>query len=218
MTAIDRTAYPRPRQRPDRAELRQHYDLTEAEHRFLSRYARGQAGRLLLAVMLKTRAHLGLFPAPNDVTSVVVGHLAAQLDASAFAGSLTSTARTKSFYRYQHIVRVHLGVSVFGAPGRTLVAETVRAAAATMSDPADLINRAIEALVGAGIDLPAFSTLDRLVGHLRAEAHDAIYRQVAAHLDTADRASLDALLIRVEGSPTTPFNSLRSPSSACWAR
>ena len=72
MTAIERTAYPRPRQRPDRAELRQHYDLTEAEHRFLSRYARGQAGRLLLAVMLKTRAHLGLFPAPNDVTSVVV--------------------------------------------------------------------------------------------------------------------------------------------------
>jgi hypothetical protein len=30
-------------------------------------------------------------------------------------------------------------------------------AAATMSDPADLINRAIEALSKAAIDLPAFS-------------------------------------------------------------
>jgi hypothetical protein len=53
------------------------------------------------------------------------------------------------------------------------------------------------------------SAPNRLVGHLRAEAHDAIYRQVAAHLDTADRASLDALLVRVEGSPTTPFDSLK---------
>ena len=29
-----------------------------------------------------------------------------------------------------------------------------------MSDPADLINRAVEALQAAAIDLPAFSTLD----------------------------------------------------------
>lgn len=209
MTAIERTAYPRPQRRPDRAELRQHYELTEAERPFLSRHARGQEGRLLLAVMLKTRAHLGLFPAPGDVAFVVVSHLAAQLGAGALAGSLTNAARSKSFYRYQHIVRVRLGASVFGAPGRVLVTETVRAAAATMSDPADLINRAIEALLGAVIDLPAFSTLDRLVGHLRAEAHDAIYRQVAAHLDAADRAALDALLVRTEGSATTPFNSLK---------
>ena len=32
-----------------------------------------------------------------------------------------------------------------------------------MSDPADLTTRAIEALQAAAVDLPAFSTLDRLM-------------------------------------------------------
>jgi len=203
MTAIERTAYPRVERQPDRAELCQHYDLTEAEHVFLRRHARGDAGRLLLALVLKTRAHLGFFPAPNEVTRTVVDHLAAQLAAGDVADSVATAARTKSFYRYQDAVRLRLDARVFGAAGRALVTQTVRTAAATMSDPADLINRAIEALVEAGIDLPAFSTLDRLIGHLRAKAHEALYRQVAARLDAIDRAALDALLRRAEGATTT---------------
>jgi hypothetical protein len=42
-----------------------------------------------------------------------------------------------------------------------LLSGIVLDAAETMSDPADLINRAIEALGSAAIDLPGFSTLDR---------------------------------------------------------
>ena len=209
MTAIERTAYPRAGRRPDRAELRAHYDLAEAEHAFLRRHARGGAGRPLLALVLKTRAHLGHFPAPSEVTRAVVDHLAAQLDASAVANSIATAGRTKSFYRYQDTVRARLGAKAYGAAGRALVTDTVRAAAATMSDPADLINRAIEALGATGIDLPAFSALDRLVGHLRAEVHEALYRGVATRLDTSDRAVLDALLVRPDGAATTPFNRLK---------
>lgn len=209
MTAIERTAYPCAGRRPDRAELRAHYDLVEAEHAFLRRHARGDAGRLLLALVLKTRAHLGFFPAPREVARKVVDHLADQLGAGALAAGVATAARTKSYYRYQDAVRLRLGAKVFGDAGCALVTRIVRAAAATMSDPADLINRAIEALVEADIDLPAFSTLDRLVGHLRAEAHDVLYRQVAARLDAVDRAALDALLVRGERATTTPFNRLK---------
>lgn len=209
MTAIERTAYPRAGRRPDRAELRAHYDLAEAEHAFLRRHARGGAGRLLLALVLKTRAHLGHFPAPSEVTRAVVDHLAAQLNASAVANSIATAGRTKSFYRYQDTVRARLGAKAYGAAGRALVTDTVRTAAATMSDPADLINRAIEALGATGIDLPAFSALDRLVGHLRAEAHEALHRGVATRLDASERAVLDALLVRPDGAATTPFNRLK---------
>jgi hypothetical protein len=100
-------------------------------------------------------------------------------------------------------------VKVYGAAGRALVTDAVRAAAVTMSDPADLINRAIEALTEAGVDLPAFSALDRLVSHLRAEAHEALYRRIAGSLDAADRAALDELLVREGGATTTPFNRLK---------
>ena len=53
-----------------------------------------------------------------------------------------------------------------------------------MSDPADLINRAVETLQAASIDLPAFSTLDRLVNRLRAEVHARIYNRVRGARDT----------------------------------
>jgi len=85
MTAIDRTAYPCAGRRPDRAELRQHYDLCEAEHAFVRRHARGDTGRLLLALTLKTRTHLGYFPAPSEIARTVVDHLAAQFDTCAIA-------------------------------------------------------------------------------------------------------------------------------------
>src|SRR3954465_2887292 len=156
MTAIERTAYPRAGRRPDRAELRAHYDLVEAEHAFLRRPARGDAGRLLLALVLKTRAQLGFFPAPREVARKVVDHLADQLEAGALAAGGATAARTEGYYRHQDAVRLRLRAKVFGDAGRALVARTVRAAAATMSDPADLTNRAIEVLVEADTDPPPF--------------------------------------------------------------
>ena len=78
-----------------------------------------------------------------------------------------------------------------------------------MSDPADLINRAIEVLHAAAIDLPAFSTLDRLVNQLRGEVHRRIYDRVAARLTVEHAAVLEALLIKPPNGTTTSFNRLK---------
>ena len=53
---------------------------------------------------------------------------------------------TKQLYRYQAAVRTHLSVTPYDDAAEQLVSSTVLEAAETMSDPADLINRAIEAL------------------------------------------------------------------------
>ncbi len=79
MTAIDRTAYPRPGARLTREELGARYDLTETDLAFVHASARVGTGRLLLAMLLKTRRDLGCFPAPNAVHAGIVAHLAAQL-------------------------------------------------------------------------------------------------------------------------------------------
>ena len=63
-----------------------------------------------------------------------------------------------------------------------------------MSDPADLINVAIEELVHARFELPAFSTLDRLAGRLRDQVHRQLYTRITASLASDDRQRLDALL------------------------
>lgn len=77
-----------------------------------------------------------------------------------------------------------------------LVAQTILETADTMSDPADLINQAVETLQPASIDLPAFSNLDRLVNRLRTDVHARIYNRVLARLTAGHLAILDTLLVK----------------------
>ncbi|MEF2559339.1 DUF4158 domain-containing protein, partial [Aurantimonas sp. C2-5-R2] len=114
-----------------------------------------------------------------------------------------------TLYRYRSVIRAHLAVMPFDDAGERLVTDVVLKAAETMSDPADLINRAAETLHDAAIDLPAFSTLDRLVNHLRAKVHQEIYAGVAERLTQAEAAALDALLVVPPDTITTPFNRLK---------
>ena len=65
MTAIDRTAYPRPGSRLTREELRARYTLTETDLTFIRLCARGEIRRLMLATLLKARQDLGYFPATD---------------------------------------------------------------------------------------------------------------------------------------------------------
>ena len=209
MTAIDRTAYPRPGARLTREELAVRYHLTETDRAFIDAHARGDTGRLMLATLLKTRRDLGCFPALDEVHAGTVAYLAAQLGVAAPQAWADGVRRTKSLYRYQAAVRAHLSLTPYDDAAERLVAGTVLEAAETMSDPADLINRAVEALQAAAIDLPAFSTLDRLVNRLRAEVHGRMYDRVAARLAAEHAAVLDALLAKPPDSPTTGFNRLK---------
>jgi hypothetical protein len=65
MTAIDRTAYPRPGTWLTREELGARYTLMETDLTFIRASARGDVGRLELATLLKTRRDFGCFPAPE---------------------------------------------------------------------------------------------------------------------------------------------------------
>ena len=208
MTAIDRTAYPRPGARLTREELDARYTLTEPEITFVRGNARGETGRLMLAALLKTRQDLGCFPAPGDIHVDIIMYLASRFGSTTPA-RLDGVDRTKSLYRYQAAVRRYLAVTPYGDMAEELVIRTTLEAAETMSDPADLINRAVEALRAASMDLPAFSTLDRLVNRLRAEVHTHIYNRVAARMTAEQAVTLDALLLRPENSVTTDFNRLK---------
>ena len=67
MTAIDRTAYPRPDSRLTKEELGVRYRLSDADIAFVRTSARGEAGRLLIATLLKTRHDFGYFATPAEV-------------------------------------------------------------------------------------------------------------------------------------------------------
>jgi len=209
MTAIDRTAYPRPSEKLTREELDKRYTISETDHAFIRRSARSDAGRLTLATQLKARQDFGYFPAPAELHSDTVTHLASQLTFDAVPKVLGEIDRKTTLHHYRAAIRSYLKASSYAEAGEKLVTETVIEAAGTMSDPADLINRAIEALNKAAIDLPAFSTLERLANHLRTQVHTQIYEQVEARLTANGVAALDALLIVQSGAVTTAFNRLK---------
>ena len=114
MTAIDRTAYPRPGLRLTREELRARYALTETDLTFIRLGARGEVGRLMLATLLKARQDLGYFPMMDEVHADTVADLALQLNLTAPVWP-DEAQKTKSLYRYQAAVRTRLSCAPKGA-------------------------------------------------------------------------------------------------------
>ncbi|MGO7564735.1 DUF4158 domain-containing protein [Rhizobium johnstonii] len=172
---MDRTACPHSGERLTQAELEHRYSLSEADLVFIRSRARGASGRLTLAVLLKARQELGFFPAPADLHGETIAHLASQLGLADPPVSVVEDADDKTLYRYRMAVRAFLDVVPYDERGEDLLTGAITEAAATMSDPADLINLAIEVLGKASIDLPAFSTLDRLANHYLRSAGPALY-------------------------------------------
>ena len=107
MTAMDRTAYPRPGERLTREELDARYSLNETDHAFIRATARGDAGRLTLATLLKARQDLDCFPAPVDMHGDAVAHLASQLALAAAPQLLDESRRKTTLHHYRAAVRIY---------------------------------------------------------------------------------------------------------------
>jgi TnpA family transposase len=193
MASINRTAYPRLNPRMSAAELESQYALADDEERLVRRATNGDSPRLTFLTMLKTRQRLGYFPVLPEVPAQIVRFLADALGLPPPTPLLDAEIKKKTLFRYRSVIRSHLGSTVYG-DGDGRIESVIRSAALTMSDPADLINVAIETLMRANVELPAYSTLDRLVAHVRHQVHESLYRSITAGLSEAQGKRLDALL------------------------
>ncbi len=155
MASIDRTAYPRLRTRLTDKELEADYALSDAEVLFVRRHARGDAGRLPLAILLKTRQRLGYFVALSDVPDQIRLPVANALGLAEQSELVDEVGRPATVHRYRDAIRDRLCSRPFSYGGREIVIGTVHRAAQTMSDPADLISASVEALAKERIELPA---------------------------------------------------------------
>jgi TnpA family transposase len=207
MTSIRRTAYPRLKAHRTNQELEAIYQPTEDELHFVRANAKGDAQRLTLLLLLKCHQLLGYIPALELVSDNLRYYLCSQLQVSTET-SLTVDAK-KTRYRYRQLIRTYLNVRSYSQGGPAIVESATRKSAYTMSDPADLINVAIEQLIHHRYELPAFSTLDRRVNHIRHQVHQALYTQVAAQLNDEQRQVLDDLLEVQPGHRTTRFTRLK---------
>jgi hypothetical protein len=176
---------------------------------FVRHHARGDAGRLSLAILLKTRQRLGYFVALSDVHDQIRLHFAGTLGVAEQTPLVDEVGRPATVHRYRNAIRDRLGSRPFSHGGRAIVIGAVHRAAQTMSDPADLISASVEALAKEHVELPAFSALDRLVGSLRQEIHETLYAGIDAALSDSQRRILDALLDQPEGVRLNTFSRLK---------
>jgi Domain of unknown function (DUF4158) len=205
MASTERTAYPHFKPSLTANELETLYNPTEEERDFVSTHARGEAQQLTLLTLLRCQQHLGYLPALADVPDDIRTYLCQQLHLLPLMDVHAEAERT--LYRYHQLIRTYLDIKPYGEGGQGVVERAVQQAAYTMSDPADLINLAIEHLIQQRFELPAFSTLDRLVTHVRHGVHQDLYAHITALLDASAMARLDALLHIRDGR--TEFNRIK---------
>jgi TnpA family transposase len=205
MASIERTAYPRFKPSLTANELHTLYDPTEEERDFVSTHARGEAQQLTLLTLLKCQQHLGYLPALADVPDDIRTYLCQQFHLLPLMDVHAEAERT--LYRYHQLIRTYWDIKPYGEGGQDVVERAVQQATYTMSDPADLINLAIEHLIQQRFELPAFSMLDRLVTHVRHGVHQDLYARITALLDASTMERLDALLHVRDGR--TEFNRIK---------
>lgn len=192
MASIERTAYPRFKRSPSARELEGLYTPTEDEMGFARTVARKIQPQFGLLLLLKVFQRLGYFPAVDEIPAAIVQHLRTSIGIGADVSPIYVEVRT--LYRHHQAIRERLGVSAWGEDGLRTASEAMAAGAEVMDNPADLINVAIEELVCQCIELPAFSTLDRLSRRIRTLVNGRFFAAVMARLSESERGQLDALL------------------------
>jgi TnpA family transposase len=210
MASIERTAYPRFGKRLSAEELRDRYKLSDAERGFVGASANGGRQRLTLAALLKTRQQLGYFPSLTTVPAQIKEYLSGQLGFAGQIALLDHIRLRPTLHRYRQAVRTFLEIRPFRPADRQTLEQAIRKAAETMSDPADLINVAVAELSKAGIELPAYSTLERLVGNLRQQVHAELYVRVTRGLTAEHKQKLDDLLAVPPDGRVTGFTLLKN--------
>ncbi|WP_268887365.1 Tn3 family transposase [Ktedonobacter robiniae] len=188
------------------------YTPTPADVAFVSTTARGPNQKFALMILLKVFQKLGYFPAPKLIPGAIIGHIRGEME---LPKDLVPDITPRTLYKYHAAIRTHLKINGDIKHIRHVALKAISEVVLVMDDPADLINVAIETLVKENCELPAFSTLDLLVRHLRNLAHQRIFQTVLSRLTEAEQALLEKL---VETNPTgyfTEFNRLReAPKSA----
>lgn len=115
----------------------------------------------------------------------------------------------RTLYRHHHGIRDFLQVKAYEKEARRLTIQAVYEAAQVMDNPADLINVALETLIKERYELPAFSTLDRLVRRVRTLVNRRFFQTICSRLQESDLAKLEALLVSDDHTRRSSFNRLK---------
>ncbi|MEU9056436.1 Tn3 family transposase [Streptomyces sp. NPDC048384] len=192
MTSIERTAYPRFKRLMSAREMHVFFTPKREEIGWAQERTRSEEHLLALALALKCYQKLGYFPKAAEVPETVVEHVRGALELPEGTGPHYESANTAKLHR--KLVRERQGISYDQERARQIAEEAIRRTALVKNNPPDLINVALEELVRATCELPAFRTLDEMAARVRREVNEDIFATVRSRMTMEDRARLLGLL------------------------
>ncbi|MFF7234508.1 DUF4158 domain-containing protein [Streptomyces sioyaensis] len=217
MASVERTAYPRFKRIISERELAQFFTPDEAEVAWAAKRTHERPERLItLLVLLKCCARLGYFPDLADIPEPVVERIRETITVP--LGAPVGFPADRSAERYRSWVRAHLGLVHDPARARAIAMAAMEEAAPVRASVVDLVNVALEELVREGLELPAFSTLDRMAASVRTRVEGEICARIAVRVGSA-RERLAELLVVPDGERRSPFDVVKEPGRrATWSR
>ncbi len=120
---------------------------------------------------------------------------------------------------HRGLVRKRQGATRDPRRARALAAAAIREAAQVRNHPPDLINVALERIIEASLELPAYSTLDDMATTIRAEVNEAIFAGITGRMGPEGRQRAQGLLDTAGSDGRSMFNRLKKPAQrATWSR
>ncbi len=207
MTSIERTAYPRFKRLISAGELHGHFKPTREEVSWASQRTDSDGHLLALVLALRCFQWMGRFPRQDEVPGQVVDYVRRALK---LPGAVVPVvASDRSAERHRGLIRTRCGVSYNPAEARRIAAEAIRAEAEVKNNPADLINVALEKVLQATLELPAYRALDELASQIRREVNREIITRVHDRMNLYERGRLEASLSTIGLDGKTLFNAFK---------
>ena len=147
---------------------------------------------LALVVDLKCFQKMARFCSREEIPQAVTDHVRHCLGLAPETEPGHGAARTAKWHRGQ--VRKRQGVTYDMGRARVLAEPAIREAAQVRNHPPDLINVALERIVEASLELPAYSTLDEMAAAIRTEVNEAIFAGITARMGPDGRHRARGLL------------------------
>jgi hypothetical protein len=147
------------------------------ERKWVPTVARTPASQVGLLVQLKVSQTIGRFRRVTDIPAIVFEHVARQLGVESGPAYVHPD---RTLYRHRPAILKRLGVTAWGAAAREMAQSTMIKTAKTRTDPADIINAAVDALIRHRFDLPALIALRRLAGTAHSKVNAAQWGAVHA--------------------------------------
>jgi TnpA family transposase len=217
MTSIERTAYPQFKKVTTARVLRVFFTPAEDEVAWARERTSSPGALLALLVDLKCFQKMARFCPQDEIPDVVTDHVRHCLGLGLDVEPDHGAARTAKWHRRQ--VRERQGVTYDQRRARAAAGAAIREAALVKNHPPDLINVALERLVEASLELPAFSTLDEMAASIRAEVNAEIFAGIVARMGPDGCRRAQALLNTAGPDGRSMFNRLKKPAQrATWSR